>query len=219
MRMNEEIRVPEVRLIGEEGEQLGIVPVAEAIRKAKEIELDLVEISPTAEPPVCRIMDFGKFKYQQQKKDHEQKKRHHGAEIKQLRIKTFRIDRHDIEIKLKQARNFIEDGNRLLITLLFKAREHSHAEMGEQLLKDEFAKKLEDVAKMDAPPAKDGRRMTMMLSPLPNVQKLVSQKERERLARERKAKSSASTSARMHASAAAVTADAEPETEADDEEE
>jgi len=193
MRMNELIRVPQVRLIGEEGEQLGIVDTEDALRRAQAESLDLVEISPTATPPVCRIMDFGKYKYQQQKKQHDQKRKHHGQELKQLRIKSFLIDPHDIGIKLKKAREFIEDGHRLILTLMFRAREHSHSDLGEKLLVAQFAQSLADVAKIDAPPRKDGRRMTMTLSPLPNLKQILAQRERERAAA---AKRAASESAR-----------------------
>ncbi len=187
--MNEEIRVPQVRLIGEEGGQLGIVDIKEAQRLAREAELDLVEISPTAAPPVCRIMDYGKYKYQQQKKVHDQKKKTQASEIRQLRIKTFRIDPHDLGIKLRKARAFIESGSRLMVNLMFRSREHSHADLGEQLLMQQLAKPLEDVAKVEAAPRKDGRRMTMTLAPLPNLKKILSQRlakeEAERRAAER----------------------------------
>ena len=177
--MNEMIRVPQVRLIGEDGEQLGITDTEEALAKALADNLDLVEISPTAQPPVCRIMDLGKYKYQQQKKIHDQKRKHHGVEMKQLRIKSFRIDPHDVKIKLKKARQFIEAGHRLLFTLMFRAREHSHADLAESLLKEQFADELADVAKVDSPPRKEGRKMTMTLSPLPNIKQIMAQRERE----------------------------------------
>ncbi len=177
--MNEMIRVEQVRLIGEDGEQLGIMPTGEALARAQSDNLDLVEISPTAQPPVCRIMDFGKYKYQQQKKIHDQKRKHHGVEMKQLRIKSFRIDPHDVKIKLKKAREFIEGGHRLLFTLMFRAREHSHADLAETLLREQFARPLEDIAKVDSPPRKEGRKMTMTLSPLPNIKQILAQRERE----------------------------------------
>lgn len=177
--MNDEITVAEVRLLGEDGEQFGVVALADALEKAGSEELDLVEISPSAKPPVCRIMDFGKYKYQQQKKLHDQKKKNHQTDMKQIRIKTFRIDPHDSAIKLKKAREFIEGGHRLLFTLMFRAREHSHAELGVELLKEMFAKPLADVARLDSAPRKDGRRMVMMLSPLPNLPQILKQRERE----------------------------------------
>lgn len=179
MRQNEEIDVPKVRLIDEEGGQIGVVPTADAFERAREVELDLVEIAPNAEPPVCRIMDYGKYKYQQQKKLHDQKKKSHGTEMKQIRIKTFRIDQHDLDIKLKQGRKFLEENHRLLVTLMFRARENSHADLGVELLVERVAKALEDISKVDQRPVKQGRRMTMMLSPLPNIKKIVAQRKAE----------------------------------------
>ena len=179
LRLNEQIRGDEVRLIGEEGEAIGVVPLTEAFDRAREAELDLVEISPTAKPPVCRIMDYGKFKYQQAKRDHEQKRKHQASELKQLRIKSFRIEPHDIGIKRGKARQFIEAGHRVLFIMMFRAREHSHADLGEQLLLEQFSKPLSDVAKMEASPRKDGKKMTMSLAPLPNLKQILAVREKE----------------------------------------
>jgi translation initiation factor IF-3 len=185
MSMNEEIDAPEVRLIDEDNQQLGIVKLQEALARAKEAELDLVEISPSATPPVCRIMDFGKFKYQAQKKEHDQKRKHHGVEMKQIRIKTFRIDMHDVGIKLKQAKKFLEAGHRLLFTMMFRAREHNHSDIGAELLVKEFANPLAYIAKLDSQPRKEGKKMTMSLSPLPNFKQIAAQlrKEEEKTAK------------------------------------
>ncbi len=186
MRLNEQIRVTEVRVIDEDGEMIGVIPTEEAMARATGIEMDLVEIAPNATPPVCRIMDYGKYKYQQQKKRHDQRKRHHGVEMKQIRIKTFRIDPHDLGIKMKRMRSFLEENNRVLISLMFRAREHSHADLGEKLLLEQVAEPLSDVSKIDSRPSKQGRRMTMMLSPLPNVKKIVAaRKAREEAAAKR----------------------------------
>lgn len=179
LRLNEQIRGDEVRLIGEDGEPIGVVPLSAAFEKAKAAELDLVEISPTAKPPVCRIMDYGKFKYQQAKRDHEQKRKHQTSELKQLRIKSFRIDQHDIGIKRNKAREFIEDGHRVLFTMMFRAREHSHSNLGEQLLLEQFSKPLSDVAKIDSNPRKDGKKMTMTLAPLANLKQILAAREKE----------------------------------------
>ncbi len=179
LRLNEQIRCEEVRLIGEEGEALGVVPLAEASSRAREAELDLVEISPTAKPPVCRIMDYGKYKYQQAKREHEQKRKHVASELKQLRIKSFRIESHDVNIKRSKARDFLEAGHRVLFVMMFRAREHSHADLGELLLKEQFALPLSDVAKVDAPPRKDGKKMTMTLAPLPNLKQILAAREKE----------------------------------------
>ncbi len=179
LRLNEQIRCEEVRLIGEEGEALGVVSLAEAANRARAAELDLVEISPTAKPPVCRIMDYGKYKYQQAKREHEQKRKHQASELKQLRIKSFRIEPHDVGIKRGKARQFIEAGHRVLFIMMFRAREHSHAELGEQLLIEQFAKPLADVSKTDAPPRKDGKKMTMTLAPLPNLKQILIAREKD----------------------------------------
>lgn len=183
LRLNEQIRGDQVRLIGEEGEAIGIVPLAVANEKARAAELDLVEISPTAKPPVCRIMDYGKFKYQQAKREHDQKRKHQASELKQIRIKSFRIEPHDVGIKRAQARKFIEAGNRVLFTMMFRAREHSHSDLGERLLLEQFASPLGDVAKMDSPPRKDGKKMTMTLAPASNLKQILAArlKEEERI--------------------------------------
>ena len=177
--MNEMIRADEVRLVDDKGEQVGIVPFEDALKQARDKDFDLVEVGPMSQPPVCRMMDFGKYKYEQQKRLHEQRRKQHAAEIKQLRIKTFRIDPHDIGIKLKKAREFIELGHRLLLTLMFRAREHSHADLGEQLLLEKFAEPLSDIAKVESPPRKDGRRMTMTLAPLPNLKQILKERKRK----------------------------------------
>ncbi|MDR1612131.1 MAG: translation initiation factor IF-3 [Planctomycetota bacterium] len=179
LRLNEQIRADQVRLIGEDGEPIGIVSLGAAQERARTAELDLVEISPTAQPPVCRIMDFGKYKYQMAKREHEQKRKHQASELKQLRIKSFRIEAHDVAIKRNKARQFIEGGNRVLFTMMFRSREHSHADLGEALLLEQFAKPLSDVAKMDSRPRKDGKKMTMTLAPLPNLKQLLAAREKE----------------------------------------
>ena len=150
-----------------------------ALEKARVAELDLVEISPTAKPPVCRIMDYGKFKYQQAKREHDQKRKHQASELKQLRIKSFRIEAHDVGIKRGKAREFIEAGHRVLFTMMFRAREHSHADLGERLLLEQFSKPLSDVAKIDSPPRKDGKKMTMTLAPLANLKQILALREKE----------------------------------------
>jgi len=167
-----------VRLISAGGQQIGVVPIEEALRRAQEENLDLVEISPTAVPPVCKLMDYGKYKYQQQKKEHDQRRKQHSMSIKQIRIKSFLIDNHDVEIKRRQAREFIEAGHRVVFTLMFRARENQHAEAGEALLVEKFAKPLADVSRMDGSLARDGRKMMMTLSPLPNLRQILAQRAR-----------------------------------------
>ena len=178
-RLNEAIRISEVRLLGEQGEVFGVVSTADALAKARQLELDLVEISPTATPPVCRIMDYGKFKYRQAKKEADAKKKTLASGLKQIRIKSFRIGQQDVAIKLRKARQFIEQGDRLLVTMMFRAREHHHTDLGENVLVDQFAKPLADVAKVEQAPRKDGRRMTMALAPLPNLKSILAHRAKE----------------------------------------
>ncbi len=180
MRLNDAIKgVEEVRLIDEDGEMVGVVPLVKALDIAASSDLDLCEISPGATPPVCRVMDYGKFLYQQKKKEHDNQKKSQGQEQKQIRIKSFRIDGHDVDIKLKTTRKFIETEHRVLVTLMFRARENDHPELGRELLIERFFKPLEDVAIMVAPPRKEGRRMTMTLAPVANLAKVLKQRKDE----------------------------------------
>ncbi len=180
MRLNDEIDdVKEVRLIDEDGNMQGVVAFSAAMSQAKENDLDLCEISPNAEPPVCRIMDYGKFLYQQKKKEHDNQRKHKQQEQKQIKIKSFRIDPHDVEIKQRSIRKFIETGHRVLILLQFRARENDHPELGRELLEDKFFKPLSDVAKMDSPPRKEGKKMTMVLAPVPNLTKVLELRKKE----------------------------------------
>ncbi len=177
MRLNEQINAAEVRLITEDGEMVGIVPIEEAREQATREELDLVEIAPQATPPVCKLMDFGKYKYQQQKKIHDQRKKSHGRELKEMRIKSFRIDPHDLGIKLKKTREFLMEGHRVQFTLLFRSREHDHADLGRALMIEQVAEPLSNISKIDSPPRKDGRRMTMVVAPLPNLEKILAKRK------------------------------------------
>jgi translation initiation factor IF-3 len=158
------IRVPEVRLVGVEGEPLGIVGSDQARTMAREAELDLVEISPTANPPVCRIMDYGKFKYEQKKKASESKKKQHTMTVKEVRVRP-KTGQHDIDVKVKRAREFLEEGDKVQLTVLFKGREVVHSHIGIAIL-NEIAKTLTEVAKVERPPRLEGKRMHMILSPI-----------------------------------------------------
>jgi translation initiation factor IF-3 len=169
--VNEDIRVPNVRLIDEDGEQVGIVPLEEAMAKANEAELDLVEVAPNAEPPVCRIMNFGKFKYEQQKREHAQRKKSHQTELKELRLgRSTKVEEHDLDFKCKKAREILSKGHRLQVYLQLRGRELAHAEVGAETLAH-FAENLSDVAKVENRPRQDRRRVTMLLAPLPNAGK------------------------------------------------
>jgi len=163
MRINEEIRVKEVRLISSEGEQLGIFPVREALRMAVEKEQDLVEISPNARPPVCRIMDYGKFKYEQSKREKEARKKQKIINIKEVKIRP-NIEPHDLDVKTKNAVKFLKDGDKVKVTLMFRGREMAHAELGKQLL-HQMAEITKDVANVERLPKVEGRNMIMILAP------------------------------------------------------
>lgn len=163
LRKNKEIRAPEVRLIDHEGEQLGVKTTAEALKLAEEVGLDLVEVAPKANPPVCKILDYGKHLYRQAKLDRKHKKMNKQTEMKGVRI-TFRIGQHDMETKIKQARKFIAARNGVKVTLVFRGREAAHGEIAKEKL-DFFFKELQDVALLDQPPKRQGHTMFMILVP------------------------------------------------------
>ncbi|HHT9129746.1 MAG TPA: translation initiation factor IF-3 [Candidatus Brocadiaceae bacterium] len=158
--MNERIRSSTVRLIDENGVQVGVVSKEEAIAKAKSVESDLVEVAPDANPPVCRIMNYGKFKYKQKKKTHQKQ---HVVQLKELRIRP-KTGEHDIQTKIRQARKFLENKDRVLINMMFKGRERAHAELGDGILK-QIAAALEDIAKVEKDRISDERKMGMILAP------------------------------------------------------
>ena len=164
-QINEDIIDSEIRLIGEEGEQLGIMSAEEALKIAEEHELDLVKIAPNSNPPVCRIMDYGKFRFEQTKKEKEAKKNQHIIDIKEIRMGPS-IGENDFNTKLKTGMKFLVDGDRLKVTIRFRGREMAHTEIGTQLLND-FAEKCAEVATLDKPPKLEGRNMTITLSPKP----------------------------------------------------
>ena len=165
LRINGGIRVPSVRLIDENNAQVGIVNTDEALSKAREVGLDLVEVSPTSDPPVCRIMDYGKWLYQQKRKVREAHKKHpkHATTLKEIRFQPA-IDKHDLDIKLKHAREFLEKGHKVQFTLMFKGRQMLHKDIGYAVL-DQVAQALEDVAKVERPSVLTGRRMVLVMIP------------------------------------------------------
>jgi len=167
-RTNEKIRVPQILLIDEEGNKIGVVPPEEGRTRALAAELDLVEVAPNAKPPVCRIMDYGKFLFEQQKKDRATKKKQNVNDTKEVRLRPG-TDKGDMEIKAKHAREFIEEGYKVGIQLLFRGRERAHPEMGIDKIK-EFARMLEDIAKIEQMPRQEGRRMNALLAPLKQQQ-------------------------------------------------
>lgn len=161
--MNEDIREKEIRVIGADGEQLGVLPTKEALRMAEEKELDLVAISPSANPPVCKIMDFGKFIYEQQKKDKEAKKKQKVITIKEIRLSAT-IEEHDIEIKANNAKKFLADGDKVKITVRFRGREIENSHVGRKIL-DLFVEKIGDIFVVEKPARQEGRNMIMILAP------------------------------------------------------
>ena len=166
-QINKEILDKEVRLIGDQGEQLGIMSAQEALKIAVEKELDLVKIAPGSNPPVCKVMDYGKFRFEQAKKEKEAKKNQRVIEIKEIRMSPG-IGENDFNTKLKNGQKFLNDGDRVKVSVRFRGREMAHTEIGEQLLKD-FAAKCADIATLDKNPKLEGRNMSMFLSPKPQA--------------------------------------------------
>jgi len=163
LRVNEQIRISPLRLIDEDDNPVGVVDVDDARRRAREAGLDLVEVAPKADPPVCKIMDYGKWKYAQRKKEQKAKAHSKQSELKGMRLRP-KIDGHDLGIKVNKARGFLEDGDKVQFTMLFRGREMAHQDLGMKIMRDVF-EKLEDVAKVEAMPKMQGRRMTMLLTP------------------------------------------------------
>lgn len=165
LRVNEQVvgRTEQVRLINENSEQVGIVAASEALAMAREANLDLVEVAPTSAPPVCRIMDFGKWMYDQKKREHKSKVKQHQVTLKEVRLRPA-IEEHDREFKLRKAREFLTKGNKVQFTMLFRGRQMAHLDMAIELMQ-EMAATLEDVGKIESRPNRQGRRMTMLMGP------------------------------------------------------
>jgi len=163
VNINNAIRATEVRVIGADSEQLGVIPTSKALELAAQQELDLVEVSPTAVPPVCRIMDYGKFKYQQSKKQQEAKKKQIHVEVKEIKLRP-KTDDHDLMFKVKHVRRFLEEGNKAKVTLVFRGREITHMDIGRAVIQ-RFAAELEDIAVIESQPRVDGRNMFMIVAP------------------------------------------------------
>ena len=162
-RVNDRIRGGEIRLIGADGENVGVVSPARAMQMAEEAGLDLVEISPNAEPPVCKIMDFGKFKYEQQKREAEARRKQHIIEIKEIKFRPG-TDIHDYEVKMRAVNKFLSEGDKVKITLRFRGREMAHQELGVELL-NRVSADVANVAKVEQFPRLEGRQMVMMIAP------------------------------------------------------
>ena len=168
-QLNDEIRDKEVRVISETGEQLGIMSSEEALHIAEERDLDLVKIAPGSNPPVCKIMDYGKYRFEQSKREKEAKKNQHVIEVKEIRMSPS-IGENDFNTKLKNGQKFLSGGDRLKVTVRFRGREMAHTNIGEQLLRD-FAAKCADIANLDKQPKLEGRNMSIFLSPKPQNKK------------------------------------------------
>jgi translation initiation factor IF-3 len=162
-KINERIRFPKIRVIDSDGSQLGIITPQEALTVAEQKGLDLVLVSETADPPVCKIMDYGKYKYEQDKKLKEAKKKQHNADVKEVKMR-YKIEEHDYNVRVKNAERFLKSGDKVKATISFRGREIQHADLAEELLK-RMATDLESVAEVQQAPKREGRNMMMLLSP------------------------------------------------------
>ena len=162
--MNDRIRAPQVRLVGSDGAQIGIVSISDALRRAKELDLDLVEVAPLAQPPVCRIMDYGKYKYERDVRQKEARKKQSRVEVKEIKMRP-KIDRHDYGTKKGHVERFLHQGARVKVTIMFRGREMAHTELGRKLL-DRLTEDLKELATVEAYPKLDGRNMVMVLAPV-----------------------------------------------------
>ena len=163
VRINEQIKVPEIRLIGADGSQVGVMPVNEALTMAAEANLDLVEVAPQASPPVCRIMDYGKYKYQQSKKLQEARRRQTTIQVKEIKVRP-KIEEHDMAFKLRNAKRFLEEGDKVKISVIFRGREIAHTDRGFRLLA-RMSEDLAEVATVEQHPKLEGRNLSMIVTP------------------------------------------------------
>lgn len=161
--MNERIRAPQVRVISEDGEQLGVMHPREALELARERGLDLVEVAPTADPPVCRILDYGKYQYEQAKREKQARKAQKQIEVKEVRLRP-KTGEHDTQVRLRQARKFLESGAKVKVRVRFRGREIYHPEVATEIL-DEFAQSLSDVGEIEVKPNMEGRSLLMIMAP------------------------------------------------------
>ena len=163
LMINEEIRDREVRVVDQNGEQLGVMPIRQALEMAEEMQLDLVKIAPQARPPVCKIMDYGKYRFEQSKKEREFRKNQKVITVKEVRLSAT-IEDHDIDVKLKNAIKFLKDGNKVKATIRFRGRQITHSEIGRQVM-TEFAERIKEYGTVDKAPMIEGRNMSMFISP------------------------------------------------------
>ena len=177
-RINERIRAREVRLVGANGDQIGVKPLPEALHIAREHDLDLVEVAPNANPPVCKIMDFGKFKYEQDVRRKESRRKTTNVVIKEMKFRP-KIDEHDYTTKTKHVERFLDEGSKVKITIMFRGREMAHPELGKKIL-DRIAEQVKDVGNVEAAPRVDGRNMLMVLAPVKKLEAKSASKPRRR---------------------------------------
>lgn len=162
-RINREIHAPSIRLVDHNGNMVGVVAVAEGIRMAEAVGLDLVEVSPAASPPVCKILDYGKYKYEVQKKAHEARRKQKVIVIKEIKLRPT-IDKHDLEIKMRHVMEFLEDGDKVRISMRFRGREMDHVEIGQRVLEG-IREQLKDTAKIEQEPKSEGKQIVMLVGP------------------------------------------------------
>jgi translation initiation factor IF-3 len=206
-RTNRRIKAREVRVIGPEGEQLGVLPVEQALARAQELGMDLVEVSPMAKPPVCKIMDYGKFKYLEKKKQNEAKKKQVVVQLKEVKLRP-RTEEHDYTTKLKKVREFLGESNKARITVMFRGREMSHRELGQKVLQ-RVIEDLRDVAVIESAPRFEGRQMFMILAPNPRM--LQAQRDRAKALAEKEAQAEKAAQPGAPAPAAEPTAAPAPQ--------
>ncbi|MDW8402587.1 translation initiation factor IF-3 [Chloroflexus sp.] len=209
-RINNRIRAREVRLIDENGTQVGIVPLREALAMAEERGYDLVEVAPNAVPPVCRLLDYGKFRYEQSKKEREARRNQKQSELKQIRLMP-KTDDHDVAVKANQARRFLLSGDKVKFNLRFRGREMAHPEIGRKML-DEIAEQLSDIAVIEQKPLMEGRVLSMLLAPTAKVLKAAQQAQKAAAQRQ-----SAASAAQPPAAAPVPSASAEVEEDEEEE--
>ncbi|MCL6449277.1 MAG: translation initiation factor IF-3 [Armatimonadetes bacterium] len=175
LRVNEEIRVKEVRVIDANGNQLGIMPLAAALRLAEEKELDLVEVAPQAKPPVCRLMDYGKYKYEQSKREKEARKKQRMINIKEVKLR-LNIEEHDFLVKARSAERFLRDGDKVKATIMFRGREIVHPQLGQMLL-NRLAEHVKEISTVERQPKLEGKNMVMVLAPRQEIRQELRQEQ------------------------------------------
>ena len=162
-RVNQRIRARQVRLIGANGEQMGVLPIKEALAIAEEQELDVVEVSPKSDPPVCKLMDYGKYKYRQSKRARKAKSKQHVVHVKELKLRP-KISEHDYSFKLRHAKRFLEERDKVKVTMIFRGREMAHQDLGRNLM-ERFSQEVADIASLETPLKQEGRNLVMILAP------------------------------------------------------